>query len=157
MIIAFTGHRPHMFPGKYNENHYWVNSVKRDLLKWLKQKSPSLIISGGAQGMDTWAGKAAIKIGIPFDLYVPFPGQGDNWPDHAKEDLNILKEKSRNIILCSETYHKRCFFIRDEKMIDDCDEVASLLKPGVTKGGTFYTVNYAKKLNKPIQNFWKDE
>jgi hypothetical protein len=40
-------------------------------------------------------------------------------------------------------------------MVDDSDEVFALLSPEATAGGTFFTVKYAEKQNKPVTNFWR--
>lgn len=154
MIIAGTGHRPKYCPCKYNENHPWLIELKKNLTKAIEVRSPDAVISGAAIGWDTWIAQAALSLGIPLHLYIPFPEQGKSWPTSSQRVLESLKEKAEKVALISDNYHQQCFFKRDEKMVDDCDLVFSLLNPESYSGGTYYTVQYAKKNNKPVINFW---
>ena len=41
-------------------------------------------------------------------------------------------------------------------MVDNADTIITLWNPKVKKGGTYYTLQYAKRQQKPIYNFWNE-
>jgi hypothetical protein len=52
MIVAATGHRPKDLPCKYNLHHPWKNTVEANLVKWLKENNPEIVLTGMAIGCD---------------------------------------------------------------------------------------------------------
>jgi nucleoside 2-deoxyribosyltransferase len=87
----------------------------------ITQLSPNLCIHGGACGFDTSAGNCATKMGVPVIQYLP----------------NYRK------------YGSGATFMRNRAMIELCDAVVACYD-GRETGGTFYTIRYARELNKPI-------
>lgn len=156
MIIAGTGHRPKYLPCKYNDKHPWLLLLKEKLRIELTKLSPEAVISGMAIGWDTWLAQCALELNVPVWAYVPFPEQGSTWPTKSKKEYQNIIDKSAIVLYTSDSYNKECFFTRDRKMMEDCDHVFSLLDPNIKSGGTYYTVQYAKKLKLPITNFWSD-
>jgi uncharacterized phage-like protein YoqJ len=156
MIIAGTGHRPKYCPCKYNENHPWLLNLRKSLYEELKNSSFNTIIVGMAIGFDTWLAQEALKLGMNVHAYIPFKGQGCAWLPSSKIEYERILSLCKEVKYISEEYSNDAFFKRDKAMINDCDHVYSLLNPEITSGGTFYTVQYAKKNNKTITNFWKD-
>lgn len=154
MIIAGTGHRPHICPCRYKENHPWLQELRKKLEKKLDTVKPSAIISGMAIGWDTWLAQEALLLGIPVKAYVPFECQSSNWPTKSRVEYDRVLSLCQEIKYVSKHYHARAFYDRDERMIDNCEEVFALWNPDINSGGTYYTVSYAKNLNKPITNFW---
>jgi uncharacterized phage-like protein YoqJ len=157
MIIAGTGHRPHMLPCEYREWDPWCLDIKESLLEALYEDKPEAVISGGAQGWDTWLAEAAISLKIPLWLYLPFKGTGNNWSNAAQNRLVKIIAAASKITYQQGEYSDQCFLERDKSMVNDCTFVYALLNPEVKKGGTFYTVNYAKFCHKPIRNFWYND
>ena len=153
--VAITGHRPTYFPCGYNEQDPWILNLRERLSGWLKVNDVELMIDGMALGFDQIAVEEAIKLKIPFDAYIPFKGQGKNWPLKSREKYNNLLGYARRSVLVSEEYSNEAFFKRDERMVDDCDLVLALWNPEAQKGGTFHTVSYAKSKGKEIVNFWE--
>jgi len=154
MKIAGTGHRPKWMPCKYNEQHPWAIKIKKNLREELEKVQPEIVITGMAIGWDTWLAEIAINLHIPIHCYIPFQGQGDNWPNKARQRYGRILNRAEKIVYTQNEYTKDCFFKRDKTMIDDCDMVFALLNPDTNSGGTYYTVNYALKDNKVVKNFW---
>jgi len=149
MILCATGHRdPMLFFTKDSRKNFdvWLEQVKFDLSSWLSEYKNNIeyTISGLAQGWDTIFLEECVKLNIPVHGYAPYPGS------QYEQFKNIVKEYK----LISPKYHKRCFFDRDEAMVNASDMVLALLAPTATKGGTFYTRNYALDKRKPVANFW---
>ena len=82
---------------------------------------PDAIVSGGAKGADTYAREFAIKKGIKIIEFLP---------DYAK-------------------YGRAAPLVRNRLIIDCCDEVLAFWD-GKSKG-TKYTIDYAKKMGKPVR------
>lgn len=154
MIIAGTGHRPKFCPCKYKENHPWLVALKDDLMLIFLQQRPTAVITGMAIGWDTWLAQVALEMGYPVWAYVPFRGQGENWPSSSRNEYKRILEASEKVLYISDEYHNDAFLKRDRAMVDDCDEVFALWNPEAQSGGTYYTVKYAEKNGKPITNFW---
>lgn len=171
MILAGTGHRPKYCPCKYDDNHPWLSALRGRIANVLKVNNISMVITGMAIGFDTWLAEEAMKQGLEIHAYIPFEGQSRTWPTKSKlkyqeiikysSQVNFFEEEITTIPIDNKEkvksfeYMKKCFLLRDKAMIDNADLVISLLDPKINHGGTFYTVNYAKKNNKPIINVWE--
>lgn len=160
MIVTATGHRPKYMPCGYDESEPWAIEVKERLSTWLERNQPEVVITGMALGWDTWVAEEALALGIPIWPFIPFPDQHTKWPYEAKlRYANIMRQAaihplSREPHYTANQYYKEVFTDRDIQMVQRCDQVISLLNPIVNKGGTWYTCQYAKRMNKPITNFW---
>ena len=154
LIICATGHRPKYCPCQYDENHTWLVDLKARLDKWVKENKPTLALQGGAIGFDTWFAETILDNGIPLHSYLPFEGQGENWPTAAKKRYNKILERSEKVIYLSAKYSKDCFFVRDKAMVENSSLVLALLNPEVTEGGTHFTVKFAKSKGRKVINFW---
>ena len=82
---------------------------------------PDAIVSGGAKGADTCAREFAIKKGIKMIEFLP---------DYKR-------------------YGRSAPLVRNRLIIDCCDEVLAFWD-GKSKG-TKYTIDYAKKMGKPVR------
>ena len=116
MIYFATGHRPDKLGG------YGVHAVQRlDLfaIAQLTRLRPEMVIIGMAQGWDQAAGVACIKLGIPFDAYIPFRGQELMWPRHAQQRYKIILDHAANVRLCNPGgYRAEKMQIRNMMMVD---------------------------------------
>ncbi len=155
MIIAGTGHRPSYCPCLYDKQHPWLISLRGRIKNKLIETGPELVISGMAIGFDTWLAQEAIKLKIPLSCYVPFIGQGSNWPDESRLEYERILDNAYEVKFISEKYSKQAFLKRDEAMVDNCDKVMALYNPIVKTGGTYHTVTYAIKKHKEIINVWE--
>ena len=155
MIIAGTGHRPKYCPCKYNEKHEWLLNLKVDIKNKLLELGAAGVISGMAIGFDTWLAQVALDMGLQLRCYVPFIGQGDNWPSNSKKEYNRILDLASSIEFISNSYSNEAFLKRDRRMIDDCNEVFALLNPESTSGGTYYTVQYALENKKKVHHLWQ--
>ena len=150
MKIALTGHRPEFFGDK--DIGIWCENYQ----KALEIINPQLVISGLCRGWDNLGAQWAIDNEIKVSGYCPFPEFGNNWNKEAQNELQEIRANLHEENMISKHYHKGCFHDRDRAMVDDCDVVFALLNPKAKKGGTKYTVDYAKKMNKPVFNFWNE-
>lgn len=89
----------------------------------------SLIISGGARGADSLVEKYALDHGIPKKV---FPAEWDK-------------------------YGKRAGFLRNEKIVETCDEVVAFMDINNPTPGTQNTITLAEKAGKPVSVFWPEK
>lgn len=151
LIYAGTGHRPEKLGGHtmevFEKLVRYVNSL-------LISYNPKKIISGMALGWDMALAQGALNANIPLIAAVPFIGQEIVWRPEQQELYHAILAKAEQVVICSEGgYASIKYQIRDEWMVDNSDALLALWN-GDKKGGTFNTVKYAKKIEKPMFNVW---
>lgn len=89
----------------------------------------AVVISGGAQGPDTWAVEAARGRGLATVVHHPAIRPGMSYLERVE-----------------------AFYARNRRIAADCDVLVAFVAPdrGRGKGGTEYTIRQVRKLGKPI-------
>lgn len=155
MIVAGTGHRPDKLNG------YGISQrqlIKRIAGEYLALSGASHVISGMALGWDQALAFAALELSLPVIAAVPFKGQEKRWPAPAQSDYRKLLERCERVeILCGPNVPvTRAMDIRNEWMVDACDEIAALWNGG-KEGGTWNCLKYNMLTKRrPVQNMWRD-
>lgn len=75
-------------------------------------------------------------------MALPCKEQDKNWKKKDKIIYRNILQKADKIIYVSEKYSNKCMLKRNRYMIDNSSYCICYLR--YTKGGTVYTVNYAK-------------
>jgi len=146
--VAFTGHRPNKLGGydTPNPTYNWVCWCLEEELEKLK---PEKAISGMALGVDQWAAKICVKLGIPFIAAVPFKGQESQWPLKSQKTYhNLLAKAAEVVIVCSGGYDPGKMQKRNAWMVDHCDVLVAVWDG--TPGGTANCVRYAESAGRKI-------
>lgn len=153
MIVAGTGHRP-----ENCEVESEVRTKARVKLQYPSRqgKSASTFICGMAAGFDLWAGDEALNLGIEVIAARPWAGHPARRADRELY-ARLLDEaiKVVNVVESKEYPGVWVYHNRDKWMVDNCDAVMAYWN-GWEAGGTWGTVNYAKKVGKPIANIYHD-
>ena len=97
---AFTGHRPHKFPWRYNEVDERCVALKaalKDQITALVKAGITDFYSGGADGVDCWAALIVLKLkktnpALKLHMILPNEGQADKWSDSAQERYRSILE-----------------------------------------------------------------
>lgn len=153
MKISLTGHRTQFFE---QEGDGFILGVRKLLNRAYTALRPDSVITGLCYGFDVIGAEEAQALDIDTHGYSPFPEFGKNWsPEHKESKEKVIEKLTSYRDVCPD-YKRSCFHERDQAMVDDCDIVFSLLHPDANKGGTYYTVQYAKLKGKPVYNFWPD-
>lgn len=133
---CFSGHRK--LPVEQLENIR--KRLKSEVIKLINCGVDSFI-SGYASGFDTEAALLVNELkqeypNIKLILVLPY-----------RQEINIPYDEC---ICLAETYRKGCFHIRNRYMVDNSSYCICYLTEN--KGGTVYTVNYAKRQGMEIIN-----
>jgi Uncharacterized protein conserved in bacteria len=140
---CFTGHRK--IP--QNEIAEIEKSLEHELIKLISQ-GIQYFGAGGALGFDTIAALNVLRLKkkhpqIKLIMVLPCKEQTKNWQD---EDIKIYSEilkKANKIVYTSEYYSPNCMHVRNRHLVDHSNYCIAYLNRN--KGGTAYTVNYAKQ------------
>ena len=142
---AFTGHR------NLNGTDFDASLLDRIVLDLIKTGTKRFYC-GMALGFDLQAAHSVLiykeKYGIQLIACLPCSNQSDTFPPSGKKIYDDILNKCDEKIVLSSDYYSGCMHYRDRYMVDRSDTVVCFLRKN--KGGTFYTVNYAKKLGKKI-------
>ncbi|ASN83273.1 NADAR family protein [Deinococcus ficus] len=109
-LIAGTGHRPNKFPKRsatrlpelttrfLRDNPQWQKYDPMGLYDprgwaaavvfaagWLAGRKVDAVIAGGAIGWDQILAEAALMLGLPLLIAIPFQTQDSMWPRHVRE------------------------------------------------------------------------
>ena len=142
-VCCFTGHR-----SIDAEVASRLSEVLDGAIEKLIAAGVTTFRSGGAVGFDTFA---ALKIiekkrenpAIRLELYLPCRDQSARWDDYCKEAYEYLLKSADGITYTSEKYSRGCMLDRDRKMVEGSDFCIGYCTK--SRGGTAYTLEYAKK------------
>lgn len=147
---CFTGHRD-IPSGQYQK----IFAKTEETIEAFIQQGYLYFGAGGALGFDTIAALAVLKLkerypNIRLILVLPCLSQTRGW---SKEDIEIyedIKRKADRIVYTSQEYTRGCMHKRNRHLVDYSSACISYLTEN--KGGTFYTVNYAKSKGLTVIN-----
>ena len=146
---CFTGHRPEKIKGTEKE----IRLKLREEINRAISSGYDTFITGLAPGVDTWAALEVLKIkesnkNIKHFCAVPFKGVEKNRTKEQIIDFNYIISNSNDMIYISEKYARWCFLARDKWMVNRSKRVIAVFNG--TKGGTEFTISYAKKKGREI-------
>lgn len=154
---AFTGHRPHKLPWRYNEADSRCSALKAALARQITQLTDAGVTdfySGGADGVDCWAALIVLELrkknpALRLHMLLPHEGQADNWSDSAQERYHLILEQADSIAYMSREYYDGCMLDRNHRL-EESAEVLLAVYNGERRGGTAATVRYAQKMGRKI-------
>ena len=136
---AFSGHR---ILGK----DFDYNLLDRVILNLIKSGVKNFYC-GMAKGFDTAAAESVLNYKKDYDVTItaciPCETQSETFSDRAKERYESILARCDGKIVFSADYFTGCMQQRDRYLADNCDVLVCYLRR--KSGGTFYTVNCAKK------------
>lgn len=143
-VCAVTGHR---VLGK----EFSLQALEGALLS-LAEAGTDTFLCGMALGFDLACGEliAKIKETFPVKLVacIPCADQSDGYSAVQRARYAALLAACDERVVLHEHYENGCMFERNRYMVDRCDVLLAYLTS--ERGGTFYTVNYAKKKGKQV-------
>ena len=157
MACAFTGHRPVRFSFGYDEEDEKCIRLKLTLaaqINRLIESGVSTFYTGMALGTDQWCA------GIVLDMKRQYPNvrliaglpcetQASKWsPEQRERYFNTLADCD-NVITLNTRYTPECMLERNRYMVDHANYLLAVYDGG-NKGGTAYTVRYAREKQRQI-------
>ncbi|MBO5927187.1 MAG: DUF1273 family protein [Clostridia bacterium] len=140
---AFTGHR--ILDSEFNVDK--LEEVINNVLK----KGYKTFLVGMAMGFDLKCFEILLtkrSYNIDIIACVPCKEQSKNYNKIEKERYEEFIKKADKIVYISNEYTNGCMQLRNRYMVDNSSLLIAYLK--YFKGGSLYTVNYAKKKQKEI-------
>lgn len=139
MTCALTGHR--VLPKNFDENRLF------DDLEELIKAGCDKFICGMAMGFDLACLACLValrqKYQFTIEACVPFNGQENTFPPAAKAKYRELIAWCDVVRILYPEYREGCYLARNRFMVDRADLLYAYCSR--ERGGTAYTVNYAKK------------
>ena len=158
MICCVTGHRPKGFPFPYDTDNLYYNTyldILGDTVEELMYEGYTHFIYGTADGVDLDFASIIVSLsnkfeGIILESALPYPLRTPIKYTESDEARNALVNKSQIITVVSSRYFRGCMQKRNRYMVDKSDLVLAVWN-GEESGGTWDTINYARKKGKPIR------
>ena len=152
MIVCFTGHRK-MQPHNISEA---VRTLEKRISE-LSDLGDVEFRAGGAVGFDTVAALCVLNIrqsrpAVRLHLILPCKEQTRGWRDSDVEKYQYILSQADEVSYSCESYTRFCMHKRDRELVDGAD--LCICYCGKEKGGTAYTVEYAKKRGVKIENIY---
>lgn len=147
---CFTGHRD--LPVEQYQN---IVAKAEETIEILIKKRYRYFGTGGALGFDTIAALAVLKLkerypDIRLIFVLPCLSQTQSWSKKDIEVYESLKRQTDKIVYTSQEYTRGCMHKRNRHLVDNSLVCIAFLTE--SKGGTAYTVDYAKKHGLSIVN-----
>ncbi len=153
-----TGHRPKGFPFEYGKDikrhKEYLHALEEKIKLVFTGYGVTSFISGMALGADLDFAEIVLKLRdkypITLECAIPDANQTLKWNDKDKQRYTALLERADEKNYVSGRSVADSMLKRNRYMVDTSEIVIAIFN-GIEKGGTWYTINYAKKQNKRIE------
>ena len=111
--------------------------------------------AGGALGFDTLAAQTILKLRTQYSqvkliLVLPCETQTRGWPEEDVRIYEEIKKAADKVRYTSVEYTRGCMHKRNRHLVDHSGGCVAYLTE--SRGGTAYTVDYARKNGVPVIN-----
>lgn len=150
---CFTGHRSGRLPWLSNPADRRTQLLTEALWQQILasyEMGYRTFFSGMARGVDLLCARLVLQLkeedrSVRLIPVIPYPGQARNWPPRDREEYAyVLRQCGEEPVMVSPVYSKFCFYQRNRYMVDHSSRVIGVFD-GEPKGGTFQTLEYARK------------
>ena len=154
---AFTGHRPHKFPWKYDEADsrcVELKTILSEQVTLLVERGITEYFSGMADGSDVWLSIIVLEQRkknpeLKLHCILPHEGQADRWSVSAQERYHAVLKQADSVEYVSRVYYNGCMLERNHRLVESAGLLLAVYN-GARRSGTGATVNYARKLGREI-------
>ena len=151
--VCFTGHRK--IPSEQINDI--VQRLKNIIVELINDGYTDFY-AGGALGFDTIAAQTVMELKkkypqIKLILALPCMNQTSGWNESDKRMYECIRAIADKVVYTSDTYFNGCMQKRNRYLVDNSSICVCYLTEN--KGGTAYTVGYAKSKNLTILNVAK--
>ena len=150
-ICCLTGHREI----KKTRPSEVIAKLENTLVDLIENEEFTDFRTGGAKGFDTIAATTIIKLKkkyphIKLHLFLSHKNQSSGFSHVEKQVYDFILKNADSVQYTSQKYYDGVFLARDRQLVDGSDICVALLE--TLSGGTYYTVNYARKQKIPVHN-----
>ena len=154
---CFTGHRPKDLPRGGDESTQEMRLLKLSLMQAVQRavaEGITVFYAGGALGFDLLASEAVLRLkedmpNLSLHLALPFPKE-PGWDEAGLRTRRILEEADEITYQSQAAGQVWAYHARNRYMVDHAELVIAYLAREA--GGTYQTVEYAKKKGIPVKN-----
>ena len=154
---AFTGHRPHKFPWKNNEDDPRCVALKKVLAEQVEKlvgTGITYFYSGMADGTDVWLSQIVLDLrkenpALKLHCFLPCEGQADKWSEPAQKRYYSILDQADSVTYVSHEHYDGCMIDRNHRLVDAAGVLLAVYN-GERRGGTAATIRYAQKLGRKI-------
>lgn len=118
-------------------------------------------LAGGALGFDTLAAREILRMKLypDFDrlklaLVLPYLGQESRWAPMDRAMYDYIKGRADEVIYTGDVYANGLLLRRNRYMVDHSAHCIAFLDEERSRGGTLYTVRYARQHGVGVTNLW---
>lgn len=157
ITCAFTGHRPSSFSFGYDEEN--ANCQRLKLLMasqtmLLIENGVSTFFTGMALGVDTWGAEIVLEFkkqrpDLQLIAVLPCETQADKWSVEQRERYFDTLSECDDVITLNARFTPECMLERNRYMVDHANYILAVYN-GSGKGGTAYTVRYAREKKREV-------
>ena len=143
-ICCFTGHREmSVLPPEEIDA-----KLTNKLIDLIENEGFTDFRAGGARGFDSFAAMVVLKLKkkyphIKLHLILPCKGQENRFSPIEKQIYSFALENADSVTYIQERYSEGVMFVRNRALVDGSDLCIAYLEK--LRGGTYQTVNYARK------------
>lgn len=143
-ICCFTGHRE-ILASTHQELYA---KLEKKMIELIENENFTDFRAGGAKGFDTIAAMTVLKLKkryphIKLHLMLPCKDQDRYFLPLEKQLYRFIIAQADSVVYIQEKYSREAMFARNRALIDGSDLCVAYL--GRLSGGTYQTVNYARK------------
>jgi uncharacterized phage-like protein YoqJ len=154
--VCFTGHRQIPL-----ERDRAIRLAAENTVRDLIMQGYDTFLVGGALGFDTLAQLTVIRLRREFPflrvvMAIPCREQDSRWSPQDRAVYQQLCRLADETILLREEYTDDCMLVRNRYMVEHSSRCVACWD-GSNRGGTAYTVRYARQCGVPVINLWKQE
>ena len=154
---AFTGHRPARFSFGYDESDERCAALKkllREQIEALIAEGVTDFYTGMALAVDQWAAETVLEIkktnpAVRLTAVLPYEGQANAWTVEQRERYFETLAACDEVVTLQARYTPSCMFERNRYMVDRSGILLAVYDGG-EKGGTAYTVKYARQKHRRV-------
>lgn len=150
-VCCFTGHR--RIPDAVLPRV--ISSLRREVLRLVREEGVTRFLSGGALGFDTLAAEAVLELAADYPqvslvIVRPCADQTRGWNARDTARYHAILDRASEVITIAPAYRPGCMQERNRYLVEHsalC--LCYLTEPS---GGTAYTVRYAVSRGLPVLN-----
>jgi hypothetical protein len=147
VIVSWTGHRPDLF-GDPDAASAVVAETARDLCAGGRVER---FLVGGQRGVDAWAARAALDLGVPFMLILPVEVHefAADWLLEDRRTLEALVEAAGQVRVVGGD--PRAAYRERNRLLASSGDLLVAVWTGQAGGGTAETIAFARQLGTHVR------